>query len=715
MLAQVARTFGVRDGALRLQYELQRGSGWMLRRMHAKAGWDAWELPRIAAGVTAPDLLESRRGGRPRFFFRDPRTIGSRLKNIVGIAGERKILADAENVLSGKLPYFGRLWFECGVPPNWFRNPVTGEQVDPSRPWTTMRFASPDYGDLKFILEPSRFLFVYPLARAYALNGDERLARAFWEAVEDWMPCNPPMAGPLWVCGQESSLRILAWSFGLYAFLGANETTAERVSRLTSLVAAHAWRAHQTVGYARSQRSNHLISEAVGMWTAGTLFPELRDAASWQSAGMRLLEEAVADQFSPEGVHLQYSFNYQRMVLQLLLWTLRLAQLHGVKVPEGIERSASRGLSFLRAMVDPESGHAPNYGSNDGSFILPLSSCDYGDYRPLVQTGSCVLGGKPALKAGPWDEEALWLCGEMPGRGDEIREPSAEQLAQAGFYRLGGRESWALVRAGRYVRRPFQADQLHVDLWHKGVNLARDAGTYLYNGATPWDNGLARTRVHNTVTIDEQEQMRRAGRFLWVDWAQAWGRSFASTSDTFPDTFEGEHDGYRRIGVRHHRTVRYLNGAAWVVLDDIFGEGEHEVAVHWLLPDGDFERLKDSGLRAALRVNGESVGWRMACGQGGKAIVVREGTPLDSDPVAHDTELLGRESPTYGERLPALSLLYTVQAKLPVRVVTVISFSDLETEIDQQEVVLKRSGAEEFRASLFPEGAVRLAEPGTRS
>ena len=87
--------------------------------------------------------------------------------------------------------------------------------------------------------------------------------------------------------------------------------------------------------------------------------------------------------------------------------------------------------------------------------------------------------------------------------------------------------SWALIRAGRYTRRPFQADQLHVDLWWQGINLARDAGTYLYNGPPPWNNGLAGTAVHNTVTVDHHDQMRRAGRFLWVDWAQASGRVYS--------------------------------------------------------------------------------------------------------------------------------------------------------------------------------------------
>ena len=52
-------------------------------------------------------------------------------------------------------------------------------------------------------------------------------------------------------------------------------------------------------------------------------------------------------------------------------------------------------------------------------------------------------------------------------------------------------------------------------------NIACDAGPYLYNGATPWKNAFAGTTVHNTVNVARRDQMTRAERFLWVDWAQA--------------------------------------------------------------------------------------------------------------------------------------------------------------------------------------------------
>jgi hypothetical protein len=692
-MLQVGRAFGMRDGMLRLEYELQRGSGLMSWRMRSVQGWDSWELKRIAPGVQADDLRTARRNGDRRFFFADVRRLESSIKEVIGTDGEKSILAEATNILAGDLPFFGALSLACGFPPQWFRNPVTGQSVSPQQPWTHMRFASPTYGDLKFILEPSRFLFVYPLIRAYALTGDERFPQAFWKALEDWIAHSPPMAGPLWICGQECSLRILALSFALHAFIHSPSTTSDRVALLVSFIAAHAWRTAQTLGYARSQRSNHLISEAVGLWTAGTLYPELREAQVWQNLGAHLLRQAVLDQITTRGVSQQHSFNYQRMILHLLLWTLRLAAIHHAPLPEDIRGRAQAALNFIRPFVDPQSGLAPSYGSDDGSLVLPLAMGSYRDFRPLLQLGATVLD-LPALQPGAWDEAALWFG--MKTSVAEEKEAAPPPSIDTGYFRLGDQNSWALIRAGRYARRPFQADQLHVDVWWQGVNLARDAGTYLYNGASPWNNGFAGTAAHNTVIVDQQDQMRRAGRFLWLNWAQASGRvyserAYASSDPAGHDRFEGEHNGYKRIGVTHRRIVQWLANAGWVIVDEIEGVGEHDVRLHWRVADLPYE-VSDPPLQIAFMLGSSSIRWNIFASVAGDAAVIRSGKQTwakqacsraasdarggvteDSQPIAGpDTPLLGWESPTYGDLKPAVSLIYQTRSQLPVRMVTII-------------------------------------------
>lgn len=717
-MLQVGRAFGVRHGMLRLGYELQRGSGLLSWKMRSAQGWDAWNLENIAPGVSAEAILAARRDDAHRFFFADVRSVGASIREIIGEEQKAYLLAEAENILRGRLPYFGALSFDCGFPPRWFNNPVTGQSVSPQQNWTQMRFASPDYGDLKFILEPSRFLFIYPLVRAYAVSGDERYAEAFWTSVEDWACHNPPMAGPLWICGQESSLRILAWSFALHSFIHSASTTSERFGLIVSMIAAHAWRSEQTLGYARSQRSNHLISEAVGLWTAGTLYPELREASRWQAMGAQLLHEAVIDQITPEGVSQQHSFNYQRMILHQLLWTLRLAEIRGAALHAEIRRRAEAGYDFMRTWVDEVSGAVPDYGSDDGSLIFPLASADYRDFRPTIQLGAAFLKRRP-LAAGAWNELAIWFGADCSALKGDVVSPA--QSAETGYYRLGDETSWALIRAGHYTRRPFQADQLHVDLWWKGKNLALDPGSYLYNGPAPWNNGLAATAVHNTISVDGRDQMRRAGPFLWLDWAQAKGRVFSSHG-VHADYFEGEHDGYHGLGVTHRRWVRWLPDCGWAIIDDIEGSGEHRARLHWLLVDLPYEVTVPS-LRISMDSGEGKICWHIFSSVEAshdasverKAAVIRGGkqqTGIKGGMPLADVEasVLGWYAPTYGELKPAVSAVYETCAQLPIRFVTIVLTNDecvLETEEDAMTIV--RKGEKIGSVSLAPEA--RSASP----
>ena len=699
-ILQIGRTVGMRNGMLRLGYELERGSGWMSRRLRAVEGWQSWDLQRITPVHSAEELLSARKEGRLPFFFANSRNLAVALKQTMMLAGEASLRAEAERILHGDLPFFGRLSFSCGFPPNWFENPQTKQHVSPTRLWTTMRFASPDYGDLKFILEPSRFLFAYPLARAYAITGEDSFAEAFWKALEDWADHSPPMSGPLWVCGQECSLRIMAWTFGLYAFLHSAATTPQRFALLLSMIAAQAWRTQQTIGYARSQRSNHVFSEAVGLWTAGILFPELQDAAQWRDQGAALLHEAVFDQITLDGAYLQDSFNYLRMVLHQLFWTLRLAEIHGVQLHPDIRCRTQAAFEFLRSLVDPVSGHMPNSGSNDGSHILPLSACEYEDFRPLLQLGACALSGQRAMSAGPWDEPALWLSGARPATEQE--SPARPLPVGTGCHRIGSNHSWALVRANSGRCRPFQADQLHVDLWWGGLNFARDPGTYLYNGPSPWDNAFAGTAVHNTVTVDCRDQMRRAGRFLWLNWSHAYGQS-SSRATGFPDHFEGEHDGYRQLGIKHRRWINYVGDDAWVIVDDVLGSGEHAIRLHWLLPDRPLEVIPGKDFSASLSAEHARFRWNIFSSVPGAPAIIRAGKNLQANEEIPNEELLGWESPTYGELHPAISLSYRVQAPLPVRLVTVVLVNDsLQLQFDGHKIGLRQAGKLLYEAAATP-------------
>jgi asparagine synthase (glutamine-hydrolysing) len=593
-MAWLLKRLGIKRVTWRLSYEVARKSGW-LRYRYAASDWRKWE------DGHADRLLGILEGGQGFFFGTDRERFTRVYREHFPAIGAR-LTQKADNIVGGKQSYFSRLCYDFHGVPDWRRNPFTKQVISTNRHWSALDFYSPQYGDLKFMLEPARFSAVYTLVRAYWYAGDEAYPAYFWSVIEDWMAQNPPQAGPLWICGQEAAFRLMAWCFGLYGFIHSRHTTPDRVKHLVMAIAAHADRIYGTVAYARSQKNNHALSEAAGLWTAGLLFPELPQADRWRRLGKRIFEHEIPQQIYDDGSYVQHSINYHRVMLHDLLWVVRLGEIHAEPFSQEIYRRLDVATQFLYQMTDPATGRAPNYGHNDGALVLPLSSCDYTDFRPALQAATYLGRREHLFPFGAWDEDLLWLFGPEALRDVPVpASPSSEvhtvtpqhptrtstSFPAGGYFTLHGDQSWALIRCARYRDRPGQADQLHVDLWWRAHNIACDAGTYLYSSEPPWANALAGTDVHNTVTVDGQDQMLREGRFLWLNWAQGTVRSQAQSDCGRLRYWEGEHDGYKRLeaAVTHRRAVVCLGYDYWLILDMLRSVGPHRYRLHWLVPD----------------------------------------------------------------------------------------------------------------------------------
>jgi hypothetical protein len=343
-----------------------------------------------------------------------------------------------------------------------------------------------------------------------------------------------------------------------------------------------------------------------------------------------------------------------------------LAEGHGERFPEPNRHKLASATRWLLGLLDAPSGKTPNLGPNDGANLLPLSTASFEDYRPTLQAAGRAFVGCSFFPASLGDELSLWL-------GLEASPPAAvpPPLHPTRLTHPEG-SSWAYLRAARFTSRPGHADQLHLDLWWRGLNLTLDAGSYLYNAPPPWDNALARTAVHNTLMVNGQEQMTPAGRFLWLDWAQArvlerqeaGGRLAALTA---------QHNGYRRLGVFHQRAVQAQVPNEWLITDSVrrvngkrqSAKGKIPVTVrlHWLLPDLPWE-LEGVALKLATPWGAVRLVVMVADGQPWQAQLARAGETLRGETPASPEQ--GWVAPTYGSKQPALSFAVTVQGTLPV-------------------------------------------------
>lgn len=583
--------------------------------------------------------------------------------NFISSSAKEAAIAVADDYCRGRFLYYCRHAFDLGRPVNWLHNPFSKGQHHTRFHWCDYPTFSPELGDVKDVWEPSRFACAFWLVKAYALTADERYPEAFWELFESWCMQNPPNMGPNWKCGQEIALRCLAWCFALYGFWKASETTPQRVAYMVTMLAVQADRIEKNIDYAISQKNNHGLSEAVGLFTLGLLFPELKRAHHWLSIGRKVLENEVHRQIYDDGSYVQHSMNYHRVMLHDCLWAIRLADLNGQPFCHEMTSRVAKAGEFLFQMLDEKSGSVPNYGPNDGALVLPLSSCDYRDYRPTVQAIYFQATGKRILPQGPWDEMLIWLFGDKAFDSETITiNPASSRFDTGGYYTLRGHNSWCMTRCHNYQDRPTHVDMLHLDLWFQGINVLGDSGSFRYYvpGKRAFERYFKDVRAHNTIEIDEQGPLHQVSRFLWLPWPKAHCLEHSET------TWQGEHYCYNKPpwNIVHRRTV-HMNDDAWIITDELIGREEHTVALRWHLAEGDCCVDKEQNRVELILPFGRAI---LAC-------EAREGFYIDiNSGVQRGSFVSGWRSDYYGEYIARPTLEVKGKAILPVTLTTRIYF-----------------------------------------
>lgn len=588
---------------------------------------------------------QAARSPLPPFPLPDPQ----KLKRNLSPAARQSLIHEANSITAGRVRLFGDKTVPLQLAYRGRLQHWTAYEKD--RHLLSALIAP--QSDIKFTWELARFGWAYTLGRAFHISRNEKYARLFWAHFDRFEKGNPPYRGPHWMNGQEVALRLMALVWSAQVFGSARASGVRRLARLGRAIAKHAARIPPTLVYARSQENNHLITESTALYLAGVALGH----APWRDLGWRWLNRGLRRQIGPDGEYIQHSTNYHRLMLQSVLLADAARRARQDSWPAATRQSLARAAHWLFSRIDPQSGRAPNTGANDGALILPLSSSDFDDYRPTVQAAARAFL-RTALPAGDWDELSIWLG--LPANNQAAS--SAAYLAE----HLRSRDAWAYLRASSFKSRLSHMDQLHLDLWWRGLNIASDAGSFLYNAPPPWDNPLVSSRIHNLVTVDGLEQMARAGRFLVLDWFPAYSKHVLSADLPTLGQVTSTHRGYERLGIRYQRTLSLLEGNRWRVRDDLLFRhpAVHTLRLHWLLFDGDWS-LRQRGLETSLRmyVPGGRINVTITAAgflAAPHVALIRAGKILQGNAQAYLHE--GWISPTYGRKVPALSLALEASA-----------------------------------------------------
>ena len=507
---------------------------------------------------------------------------------------QEQIITIAEKASKGIIRGFSSIELDYGYPIDWQLNPITGKRCKAENKWYTIPDFDEERGDIKIIWEASRFSHFITLARAYLLTDDLKYYHAFSLQLAEWLEKNPYSFGANYKCSQECSLRMVNTLLAFTVFRNCRISTDADASNVKDLVDRCYRKVLSNFFYAyKCIKNNHTISELVGMIVGAWCCNDIDQ----MDRGYNLLDKVINEQFTEDGGYCQFSFNYQRLVLQDLEVVLSIEEKTGRSLSNRSKEKIQKAYMLMFQCQD-DTGDMPNYGNNDGALVFPVSSCDYRDFRPVINAVCAILTGHQLYDAGIHQEELIWFSAgkELDTYTISKTEKFSSQFPDAGLFTLRGECFWAMIVSNDYHSRPAHMDQMHFDLWIDGVNVFCDAGTFSY--ASEEGRKLAGNESHNTSVAEGKAQMNSSGPFMIYDWAK---RKLGPCDGL---CFTGE--CVSANGYKHIRQVKQI-GASYEISDQV--DKDYKIYFHTpcevLLGDGEARLLKAGKVLCTIRSNGK--------------------------------------------------------------------------------------------------------------
>lgn len=420
------------------------------------------------------------------------------------------------------------------------------------------------------------------LFRLHYFDWAERCApEVFARHIESWIDANPPGSWPAWH-PYPTSLRIVNW-------IRASASGASLPPRAIESLALQGAFLERNLEFHLG--GNHLLENARALLAAGLYF-------EGAAAGLDLLCRELADQVLPDGGHFERSPYYHDRMLALVLDTIDLLAQNGCAVPPSLNETANRMSTFARAMRHQDGG-------------LPLF------HDALSEDATVSDAGEGAVS-----------------------------FPASGYYILDTRHGRLIADYGA-PGSSYNPGHQHAGIFSFEISSGErrvvvDSGTATYNPGPERDH-LRSTAAHNTVRIGGCDQFQLWGGFRVG--RRAWVRHVEERRGPDRDLLSAAHDGYRRLGVEHRRTIVSIPDAGWLIVDDVSGRGAHRLESFLHLAPGITPQVH--GERICLH----PIGW----------VLVSFGFAAPAEVIAD------RYSPAIGIAQPSQTLVFRAASQLPRR------------------------------------------------
>jgi hypothetical protein len=620
-------------------------------------------LPEFQKLSSSELLKHFRSRATPSFLpgFEMSDAVVAKLRNIFPDDARRVIEAAWRITKNQCWPLLGFGLKDFGDPINWQRDPLSC-RVWPLDYHADISLWHNDGSDIRVLWELNRLGHLVTLARAYALTTEERFAAEFFEQVESWHQQNPLGRGANWSCAMEVALRAMNLLAAFSLFCNSPSLSEERLTLLLKMFDQHGAHIRRNLEFSYVTTSNHYLSDVTGLLWLGVMLPELSAAREWREWALAEMLREMDRQILPDGAHYEGSTGYHRFVLELFLYSFILCRANEIPIADKYWRKLHSMLFYLQAILRPDGG-APIIGDTDGGQVLPLTPHSADDQAHLLALGAAVFENsqfKPEWLKTP--AELMWVLGTQGLQNYEQLATSSADVSSAGFpdagtYVLRQDDLYLLLNAnGPHKNRPASHrhnDALSIEVSACGRAFIVDPGTYVYTADLHLRHLFRSTAYHSTVQIDGAEQNTISEDAPFAIGAESRVRVLEWKTTADEDCIVAQHSGYERLSdyVTHRRAITFKKSErGWLVEDEIFGKGEHEVAVRFHFDSG----LEINHFDSNSVIAGDAT-------TGARLLVCS----LDLDqPAALEAQFTSKH---YGAKAASVSACWTARTKLPVK------------------------------------------------
>ena len=446
-------------------------------------------------------------------------------------------------------------------------------------------------GEIKYLWEIGRHQFLTSMAIHASFSSDHEIKEKLESHFRSWLDQNPVGMGIHWCNSLEIALRLISWSL-IHSILkcGGMKDGIFTLNCNSELLKTHIYHQVKFVvnNYSRfSSANNHLVGELTGVWVTCNVFNLGSKGVKWRDAALADLEREAHLQTHEDGVNKEQAIYYHLWSTEYFWLTWLIAKRYEHSISEQFEERIIAMYNYLDAMCSFTLYPAQIGDSDDGVVSRFSLGIDENNFQSLLEPLSNILScEKDFLNSSPNDIYSKNFWYQLILEGSDISsllncynksiqlKTNNDAYQNGGYYIFAGRDSRLMYKAGPFgylsTAAHGHADALSVVLAIDGLWWLVDPGTYTYHSDGMWRNYFRGTAAHNTLCVNQKNQSRIAGDFLWdkkavVDVNRV--KYCSQGSKKYICQVTGSHNGYADRGVVHKRVVKYDGGHTFELLD----------------------------------------------------------------------------------------------------------------------------------------------------